>query len=255
MGVQYLFRRLYQIGIRSVHGVPGDYNLNCLDFIPRAGLKWIGNVNELEAGALPFVSPKKDLAPNDPQLMYHLYPIGYAADGYARINGASALITTFGVGELSASNAIAGAYAEHVPIIHIVGTPPRAAQEAGKVMHHTLGNGDYSAFPKMSERIACLVTDLRHSGASVRAIDEAIRECLVRSRPVYIYIPVDMVFSKVDGEVLKELIDLELPYDEREGAEVLQLVLKDLDSAKRPAILVDHDAIMYKVSRLRVSNI
>jgi hypothetical protein len=56
---QYLFRRLYQIGIRSVHGVPGDYILNGLDFIPRASLRWIGNVNELEAGELPSINRKK----------------------------------------------------------------------------------------------------------------------------------------------------------------------------------------------------
>jgi TPP-dependent 2-oxoacid decarboxylase len=34
--------------------------------------------------------------------------IGYAADGYARVKGMSAIVTTFGVGELSAINAIAG---------------------------------------------------------------------------------------------------------------------------------------------------
>jgi len=33
---------------------------------------------------------------------------GYAADGYARVKGISAIVTTFGVGELSAVNAIAG---------------------------------------------------------------------------------------------------------------------------------------------------
>lgn len=26
---EYLFRRLHEIGIRSIHGVPGDYNLVC----------------------------------------------------------------------------------------------------------------------------------------------------------------------------------------------------------------------------------
>lgn len=40
--------------------------------------------------------------------------VGYAADGYARVNGISAIVTTFGVGELSAVNAIAGAYSEYV---------------------------------------------------------------------------------------------------------------------------------------------
>ena len=47
---QYIFTRLHQVGIRSVHGVPGDYNLTALDYLDKAGLKWVGNVNELNAG-------------------------------------------------------------------------------------------------------------------------------------------------------------------------------------------------------------
>ena len=71
---------------------------------------------------------------------------GYAADGYARVNGIAALVTTFGVGELSAANAIAGAYSEFVPIIHIVGYPTTRSQKDGMLLHHTLGNGDFNAF-------------------------------------------------------------------------------------------------------------
>ena len=26
---EYLFRRLHEVGVKSVHGVPGDYNLVC----------------------------------------------------------------------------------------------------------------------------------------------------------------------------------------------------------------------------------
>jgi pyruvate decarboxylase len=47
---EYLFRRLQQVGVESVHGVPGDYNLVALDYIPKVGLKWVGNCNELNAG-------------------------------------------------------------------------------------------------------------------------------------------------------------------------------------------------------------
>lgn len=47
---KYLFTRLHQVGIRSVHGLPGDYNLASLDYVPECGLKWVGNVNELNAG-------------------------------------------------------------------------------------------------------------------------------------------------------------------------------------------------------------
>ena len=60
-----------------------------LDYLPGCGLNWVGNCNELNAG--------------------------YAADGYARIKGISAVITTFGVGELSLLNAIAGGYDGHIP--------------------------------------------------------------------------------------------------------------------------------------------
>lgn len=47
---EYLFTRLRQIGVKSIHGLPGDYNLVALDYIPKLGLKWVGNVNELNAG-------------------------------------------------------------------------------------------------------------------------------------------------------------------------------------------------------------
>jgi pyruvate decarboxylase len=47
---EYLFTRLHQMGVRSIHGVPGDYNLVALDYVPRSGLTWVGNVNELNAG-------------------------------------------------------------------------------------------------------------------------------------------------------------------------------------------------------------
>lgn len=53
---EYLFTRLHQIGVRSVHGVPGDYNLTALDYLPAAGLKWVGSVNELNAGNYPLCS-------------------------------------------------------------------------------------------------------------------------------------------------------------------------------------------------------
>lgn len=48
--VHYLYTRLHQFGFQSVHRVPSDYNLVSLDYLNPAGLKWIGDVNELDAG-------------------------------------------------------------------------------------------------------------------------------------------------------------------------------------------------------------
>lgn len=47
---EYLFKRLHEVGIRAVHGVPGDYNLAALDYLSKSGLGWVGNCNELNAG-------------------------------------------------------------------------------------------------------------------------------------------------------------------------------------------------------------
>lgn len=52
--VEYLFKRLHEVGVRSVHGLPGDFNLVALDYLPQCGLKWVGNVNELNAGQYPY---------------------------------------------------------------------------------------------------------------------------------------------------------------------------------------------------------
>lgn len=74
------------------------------------------------------------------------------ADGYARMNGISAMVTTFGVGELSAVNGIAGSYAEHVPVIAITGAPTTVVEEAGKYVHHSLGEGKFDSYRKMFKR-------------------------------------------------------------------------------------------------------
>jgi indolepyruvate decarboxylase len=117
----YLLARLAEIGIRHVFGVPGDYHLAFLDHVlDSEQLTRVGNANELSAA--------------------------YAADGYARVHGAGALLTAYGLGEPSAINGIAGAYAEYVPVIHVVGLPATSAQRAGARVHHALGDGDYRHF-------------------------------------------------------------------------------------------------------------
>ncbi len=48
---------------------------------------------------------------------------------------------------------IAGSYAEMVPVVHIVGTPPTASQANGAILHHTLGNGDFRVFANMYKEV------------------------------------------------------------------------------------------------------
>ena len=218
----YLFTRLKQLGVESIHGVPGDYNLVALDYIPSCGLNWVGNCNELNAG--------------------------YAADGYARVKGISAVVTTFGVGELSILNAIAGAYSEYVPIVHITGTPSTVSQRNGMILHHTLGNGDFNVFANMSSNISVSVAKLNDPAQVAAQIDHTLRECFILSRPVYITLPTDMVTKKVEGKRLRTKIDLsEVKNDSEKENYVVGVVLKYLTAAKNPVILVDSCATRHRV--------
>ncbi|EAO0384448.1 alpha-keto acid decarboxylase family protein [Salmonella enterica] len=162
----YLLDRLAGCGIGHLFGVPGDYNLQFLDHvIDHPTLRWVGCANELNAA--------------------------YTADGYARMSGAGALLTTFGVGELSAINGIAGSYAEYVPVLHIVGAPCSAAQQRGELMHHTLGDGDFRHFYRMSQAISAASAILDEQNACFE-IDRVLGEMLAARRPGYIMLPADV---------------------------------------------------------------
>jgi TPP-dependent 2-oxoacid decarboxylase len=162
----YLLDRLAELGVSEIFGVPGDYNLAFLDHIvAHEAIRWVGCANELNAG--------------------------YAADGYGRLRGLSALVTTFGVGELSAANAIAGGYAEHVPVVHIVGGPSKDAQGTRRALHHSLGDGDFEHFFRISREITCAQTNLMPATAC-REIDRVLSEVREQKRPGYILLSTDV---------------------------------------------------------------
>jgi TPP-dependent 2-oxoacid decarboxylase len=162
----YLLTRLAEVGVRSVFGVPGDCNLPILDAIAgRPELAWIGMATGQGAG--------------------------YAAGSYARLRGIGALVTTFGAGELSAMNAIAGACAQSVPVVHIVGTPALAARQSGATLYHNLPGRDRGHFARMAAEVTAAQADLRPDTAP-EEIDRVLNTALRTSRPVYLTIPADM---------------------------------------------------------------
>ncbi|RPB20089.1 pyruvate decarboxylase [Terfezia boudieri ATCC MYA-4762] len=173
---------------------------------------------------------------------------GYAADGYARIKGMSALITTFGVGELSALAAVAGSYSEHVPVVHIVGVPNTASQKQQLLLHHTLGNGDFRVFSDMSKSISETFCTLNEAADYVKEIDRVLRTCWVRARPVYIALPTNTVFQKVDGSRLKKPIPFELDLNPEDvEQEVVDQILDLMYKSQNTVILADACSIRHRV--------
>lgn len=220
---RYLFERLKQVQVQTIFGLPGDFNLTLLDKIYEVpGMRWAGNANELNAA--------------------------YSADGYSRVKGLAAIVTTFGVGELSALNGIAGSYAEHVGVLHIVGVPSISSQAQQLLLHHTLGNGDFDVFHKMSSNISQTTSFLKGIENATSEIDRCIRAAYVHQRPVYLALPANLVDDTVNSDLLKTPIDLSLhPNDKEAETEVIETVLQLVRESKNPIILVDACAARHSV--------
>ena len=214
----YLLDRLAGCGVGHLFGVPGDYNLQFLDHvIEHPSVRWVGCANELNAA--------------------------YAADGYARVSGVGALLTTFGVGELSAINGIAGSYAEYVPVLHIVGAPCRGAQRRGELMHHTLGDGDFQHFYRMQQAVTTASAVLDEQNACYE-IDRVLRAMLIERRPGYLMLPADV--AKQPATPPNDILIVPLSEPESSVAEAFRYHARErlLDSP-RVALLADFLALRF----------
>jgi indolepyruvate decarboxylase len=218
----FLLRRLQEVGIRHLFGVPGDYNLGLMQQLEDRGEPaWIGNCNELNAA--------------------------YATDAYARINGIGALIVTHGVGTLSAVNGIAGAYSEHVPVILISGSLPLRAIQRGDLMHHTLVDREKGNLCRMYAEITEAQARLTPENA-VAEIDWLILTAWRRKLPVYLELPSDIPYLEV--EVLEGPLKLEMAPSEAGSLKACtEMILERLHAAKSPAFLLDIDAMRFGVSK------
>lgn len=213
---RYMWERIHQIGVDTIFGVPGDFNLQFLDSIFHVdGLKWMGNMNELNAS--------------------------YAADGYARVKGVpGCVVTTHGVGELSALNGIAGAMSEQVKLIHVVGQTPRPIQKNHMMIHHSIGNKpDHQLYNKASEGLRYAAAELWDIETAPAEIDRVIRECFLKSGPVYIFLPLDLSKEHVDAKLLDTPINTKPEVDEAAQEKAVKAVIEALKEAKHPTIIVD----------------
>ncbi|KAF3008541.1 hypothetical protein E8E13_006536 [Curvularia kusanoi] len=223
---RYMWERLHQVGVSTIFGVPGDFNLQFLDSIYDVqGLNFITNQNELNAA--------------------------YAADGYARVkNAPGCLVTTHGVGELSAINGVAGAMSEHVKLIHVVGQTTRAMQKNHMMIHHSIGRTpDHQTYNRCSEPVRFAAAELWDISTAPAEIDRVIRECFIKSGPVYIFLPLDLSAEQVPASLLATPIDTSPHVDSTAQNAAVEAILSALHSAKHPSILID--ALVQRFSATR----
>lgn len=173
----YLAHRLVQLGAPHVLGLPGDFNLSLLDeMVAVPGIEWVGTTNELNAA--------------------------YAVDAYARTTRRpAALVTTYGVGELSAINGVAGSFAEDVPVVAVTGMPPTTARSSAALLHHTLVDGDFDHFVRAYSEVVAASAVLRETDATLQ-VDRTLRAALETSKPVYLGVPSDVALLQVSSAAL-----------------------------------------------------
>jgi indolepyruvate decarboxylase len=206
--IEHVLRRLKEIGVDAIFGVPGDFAFSVQDaIVNHPGIEWIGCCNELNAG--------------------------YAADGYARLRGVGALSTTYGVGELSAINAISGCYAENLPVFHLTGMPAMPVQSARSPVHHTLGNGEFDLFRKMAEPVVCASAILTPQNVAYET-KRLIAAALYHRRPVYMAFPSDLATQPV----MSNAHALDPPLTDRTSlGAALDAIVNALDAARTACIL------------------
>ena len=216
----YLLTRLKEIGVDHLFGVPGDFVLGFFNQVMKSDVKYVGTCNELNAA--------------------------YAADGYARIRGIGAFSSTYGVGELSAINGVAGAFAERVPVVVITGSPATINFRTRPLLHHTLG--DYQIPLRMYERITAASTQLVSAETAPAEIDRVLSACLAHQQPVYISLPADVVLMKCDRPNA-----FLFPTSARSDPEVLGEALKEalgmLEQAQQPVVIGDVELIRFKLQQ------
>ncbi len=203
----YLIQRLQDYGIRDVFGIPGDFVLDFYGELSTSPIRVIGTTREDNAG--------------------------YAADGYARVNGLGAVCVTYCVGGLSLANSIAGAYAEKSPVIVISGAPGIAERRNDPLLHHRVR--DFNTQREVFEKITVASAALEDPLTAFREIDRCLQAAVQYKRPVYLELPRDRVHARATGPVLTA--DEPPESDPDALKEAIEEARNMISTAKRPVIL------------------
>ena len=163
-------------GVDTVFGIPGTHNLAIYAELPRHGIR--------------HVSPR------------HEQGAGYAADGYARVTGRPGVcLTTTGPAVLNAATAAAQSYSDSVPVLLISPGMPLGHPGRGNGLLHELKDqrGALDAILAYSHRVT-----------SVAEIPLAVAQAFVtmgegRPRPVHLEVPLDLLESEADVDLVRPL--------------------------------------------------
>ncbi|HEY7108019.1 MAG TPA: thiamine pyrophosphate-binding protein [Nitrososphaeraceae archaeon] len=204
---EYLITRLYNLNVRHVFGIPGDYVLGFYDQLSKSKLKIVTTCDEQSAG--------------------------FAADAYARICGLGVACVTYCVGGLKIVNPIAQAFAEKSPVIVISGSPGLSERKGNTLLHHKVR--DYSTQRDIFDHVTIDSTILTNAEDAPAEIERVLGSAIRFKMPVYIELPRDIVYKTISNP------HCYLKSNPKSDPLVLEEALKDaismLNSSRSPVIV------------------
>lgn len=203
----YLIRRLIDLGVGHVFGVPGDYILDFYRQLEESPLQLINTSDEQGAG--------------------------FAADAYARLRGLGVVCVTYCVGGLKIANTTAQAFAEKSPVVVISGAPGLNERRRNPLLHHKVR--DFDTQLKIFRQLTVAATDLTETDNGCQEIDRVLTAAMRYKRPVYIELPRDLSVAACNPQK----VTVAPPPDKDDEAlqEALNESLRMIGEAKRPVII------------------
>ncbi len=205
----HLVSRLRELGVECGFGIVGDFALRLFGALSEDGFPLLITADEQGAG--------------------------FAADAYARLRGFGVVAVTYSVGGLKIANAVAGAWAEQVPLLVISGAPGVAERADDPMLHHKVKDFDTQARVFADLTVAQAVLDNPRTAAD--EIDRVMEAVLAHQRPGYIEIPRDMV-SVAISPAMNAPGDHRPPVNNERLAAAVEDIIEHLRSAHEPVIQV-----------------
>ncbi|MFF7650962.1 thiamine pyrophosphate-binding protein [Streptomyces sp. NPDC007983] len=188
---RYLARRLAELGMTHLFGVPGNHLGPFLTTLRDEGdVEWVGTPTE--GGA------------------------GQAADAYARVHGIGAAAVTYSVGAFNLLGACGGAYVEHIPLVAINACPPyeqwQNYRALGMLTSHMSPRRESNL--DVYRQVTVEAQVISNPGLAPGQIDAALTACLSERRPVYLEVMEDL-WDEPCAAAEQPLVRRERPFSTR----------------------------------------
>ncbi|HMB53674.1 MAG TPA: thiamine pyrophosphate-binding protein, partial [Thermoanaerobaculia bacterium] len=216
---RFLLDQLYEAGIDTVFGIPGDFILRLCQVIDE--------------------DPRVHLA-----TLSHEPGVGFAASGAARGNAAIGVAcVTYGAGALNMVNPIAAAYAEKTPVLVLTGGPSQEERTRGILVHHQVKS--FESQRRVFREVTAYQAVLDDPEEAAERVRCALDVCRLHSLPVYLEVPRDMVDREI---AVGPAHRLSVATSEGAVAEAAEEVAAKLGRAERPVLVVGVEVHRYQLA-------